>query len=96
MDLPGDSVLVGSESGGPGDAQVPRQFIALEVLLERRSLHVDEQAIKAGRVIVDGRVITNPAVDAASWRVVATCESAVTGSRGATEFSVHAQREAAS
>lgn len=36
-------------------------FIALEVLLARRGLHVDEQAIKAGRVLVDGRVVSNPA-----------------------------------
>jgi 23S rRNA (cytidine1920-2'-O)/16S rRNA (cytidine1409-2'-O)-methyltransferase len=37
------------------------RFVALEVLLARHNLHVDEQSIKAGRVIVDGRVITNPA-----------------------------------
>ncbi len=37
------------------------RFIALKILLARRNLHVDEQAIKAGRVIVSGRVITNPA-----------------------------------
>lgn len=36
------------------------------------------------------------AVDAGSWRVAATCESAVTGARGTTEFFVHARREAAS
>ena len=34
---------------------------ALEVLLARRNLDVDEQAIKAGRVLVDGRVVSNPA-----------------------------------
>jgi len=33
------------------------------------------------------------AVDAASWRVLATCESAVTGARGTTEFFIHARRE---
>lgn len=37
------------------------RFIALEALLARRNLHAGEQAIKAGRVLVDGRVITNPA-----------------------------------
>ena len=37
------------------------RFVALEVLLARRNLDVDEQAIKAGRVLVDGRVISNPA-----------------------------------
>ena len=36
------------------------------------------------------------AVGAGSWRVVATCESVVTGTRGTTEFFVHARREAAS
>lgn len=36
-------------------------FIALDALLARRSVHAGEQAIKAGRVVVDGRVITNPA-----------------------------------
>lgn len=35
-------------------------------------------------------------IDAGSWRVVATCESRVTGARGTTEFFVHAQRDAAS
>jgi 23S rRNA (cytidine1920-2'-O)/16S rRNA (cytidine1409-2'-O)-methyltransferase len=33
------------------------------------------------------------AVDAASWQVLATCESAVTGARGTTEFFIHARRE---
>ena len=37
------------------------RFVALEVLLARRNLDVDEQAIKAGRVLVDGRVVSNPA-----------------------------------
>ena len=37
------------------------RFVALEVLLARRHLDVDEQAIKAGRVLVDGRVVSNPA-----------------------------------
>ena len=37
------------------------RFVALEVLLARRNLEVDEQAIKAGRVLVDGRVVSNPA-----------------------------------
>ena len=32
------------------------------------------------------------AIDASRWRVAATCESAVTGARGTTEFFVHAQR----
>ncbi len=36
------------------------RFIALEVLVARRNLHAGEQAIKAGRVVVDGRVIMNP------------------------------------
>ena len=36
------------------------------------------------------------AIGAGSWRVVATCESGVTGARGTTEFFVHAHREAAS
>lgn len=36
------------------------------------------------------------AIDAGPWRVMATCESGVTGARGTTEFFVHAQREAAS
>ena len=35
-------------------------FVALEVLLARRELGVDEQTIKAGRVLVDGRVVSNP------------------------------------
>ena len=38
-----------------------QRFVALEVLLARRNLEVDEQAIKAGRVLVDGRVVSNPA-----------------------------------
>ena len=37
------------------------RFVALEVLLARRNLDVDGQAIKAGRVLVDGRVVSNPA-----------------------------------
>lgn len=37
------------------------RFIALNALLARRNIDADEQAIKAGRVVVDGRVITNPA-----------------------------------
>lgn len=36
------------------------------------------------------------AVDTGSWRVAATCESAVTGARGTIEFFVHVRREAAS
>lgn len=36
------------------------------------------------------------AIDARSWRVVATCESRVTGARGTTEFFVHARRHPAS
>ncbi len=42
------------------------RFIALEVLLARRNLHAGEQAIKAGRVMVDGRVITP--TPSRSWR----------------------------
>lgn len=37
------------------------RFVALEALLARRNAHAGEQTIKAGRVVVDGRVITNPA-----------------------------------
>ena len=37
------------------------RLVALEVLLARRGLHVDEQTIKAGRVLVDGRVVSNSA-----------------------------------
>jgi 23S rRNA (cytidine1920-2'-O)/16S rRNA (cytidine1409-2'-O)-methyltransferase len=37
------------------------RFVALEALLARRNVHDGEKAIKAGRVVVDGRVITNPA-----------------------------------
>jgi 23S rRNA (cytidine1920-2'-O)/16S rRNA (cytidine1409-2'-O)-methyltransferase len=37
------------------------RFVALEALLARRNVHAGEQVIKAGRVIVDGRVVTNPA-----------------------------------
>jgi hypothetical protein len=37
------------------------RFIALQALLARHNLDADEQSIKAGQVIVDGRVITNPA-----------------------------------
>ena len=36
------------------------------------------------------------AIDTGPWRGVATCESAVTGARGTTEFFVHARREARS
>lgn len=36
------------------------------------------------------------AIDAGAWRVVARCESGVTGARGTTEFFVHSQRDAAS
>ena len=36
-------------------------FVALEVLVARRDLPVDEQTIKAGRVLVDGRVVSSPA-----------------------------------
>lgn len=36
------------------------RFIALQALLARHNLRADEQSIKAGHVIVDGRVITNP------------------------------------
>lgn len=38
-------------------------FVALVVLLARRHLPADEHAITSGRVLVDGRVITNPS----SW-----------------------------
>ena len=37
------------------------RFIALATLLARRKGHAGEQLIKSGRVIVDGRVLTNPA-----------------------------------
>ncbi len=37
------------------------RFIALQALLARHNVGADEQSIKAGHVIVDGRVITNPA-----------------------------------
>jgi len=33
-------------------------------------------------------------VNAGSWRVVATCQSVVTGARGTTEFFIHARRQA--
>ena len=150
------------------------RFLALDALLARRNIDADERTIKAGRVLVDRRVITNPAarvridasvrvlaesrlrgdvklscalqqlpvrmlealeiangadlvtlvkptfevrrgrppaaradleaaldavtaaIDAASWRVMATCESEVTGARGTTESFVHAQRDVVS
>jgi 23S rRNA (cytidine1920-2'-O)/16S rRNA (cytidine1409-2'-O)-methyltransferase len=37
------------------------RFLALHALLVRRNIDADEQTIKAGRLLVDGRVITNPA-----------------------------------
>jgi 23S rRNA (cytidine1920-2'-O)/16S rRNA (cytidine1409-2'-O)-methyltransferase len=37
------------------------RFVALEVLLARRHIEVNERALKAGRVLVDGRVVSNPA-----------------------------------